>query len=143
MTAEGEYVQVVGDHLVPLKTMKIAKAVNNAPTESNPKFLRETPPWLEARKGSPAPVVTVKKHRIAVMPRATSSTVASFDQNGAARQHSRVGLKFQLNCLRLVLFCVLSIPILRSLLLMIRLWSTPLGGEIAREQDQSQEAGLI
>ena len=74
MTAEGEYVQVVGDHLAPLKTKEIAKAVANAPKESNPEFLRETPPWLEARKESPAPVVIVKKRRVAVMPWTPSST---------------------------------------------------------------------
>ena len=68
MTAEGEYVQVVGDHLVPLKTKEIAKAVANAPKESNPVFSIETPPWLVARKESPAPVVIVKKRRVAVMP---------------------------------------------------------------------------
>ena len=68
MTAEGEYVQVVGDHLSPLKTKEIAKAVAHAPKESNPEFSRETLPWLEARKESPAPVVIVKKRRVAVMP---------------------------------------------------------------------------
>jgi len=68
MTAEGEYVQVVGDHLAPLKTKEIANAVANAPKESKPEFLRETPPWLEARKESSTPVVIVKKRRIAVMP---------------------------------------------------------------------------
>ncbi len=68
MTAEGEYVQVVGDHLVSLKTKDIAKAIANAPKESNRNFLRETPPWLEARKDSPVPVVIVKKRRVAVMP---------------------------------------------------------------------------
>lgn len=68
MTAEGEYVLVVGDHLTPLKTKEIAKAVANAPKESNPEFSRETPPWLVARKESPAPVVILKKRRVAVMP---------------------------------------------------------------------------
>ncbi|MHB8948018.1 MAG: hypothetical protein ACYC4S_03010 [Rhodoferax sp.] len=68
MTAEGEYVQVVGDHLTPLKTEEIAKAVAHAPKESNPESSRETPPWLEARTESPAPVVIVKKRWVAVMP---------------------------------------------------------------------------
>ena len=68
MTAQGEYVQVVGDHLTPLKSEEIAKAVANAPKESNPEFSRETLPWLEARKESPAPVVIVRKRRVAVMP---------------------------------------------------------------------------
>jgi hypothetical protein len=68
MTAEGGYVQVVGDHLTPLKTKEIAKAVANAPRESNPEYSRETPPWLEARKESPATVVILKKRRVAVMP---------------------------------------------------------------------------
>jgi len=68
MTAEGEYVQVVGDHLAPLNTKEIAKAVAKAPKESNPEFSRETPPWLVARMESPAPVVIVKKRRVAVMP---------------------------------------------------------------------------
>ena len=74
MTAQGEYVQVVGDHLAPLKTKEIAKAVANAPKESNPAFFRETPPWLEARKESLVPVVIVKKRRVAVMPWTPSST---------------------------------------------------------------------
>jgi hypothetical protein len=39
MTAEGEYVQVVGDHLAPLKTKEIANAIANAPKESKPEFL--------------------------------------------------------------------------------------------------------
>lgn len=68
MTAEGEYVQVVGDHLTPLKTKEIAKAVANAPKESNPEFSRETPSWLVARKESPAPAVIVKKRRVALRP---------------------------------------------------------------------------
>jgi hypothetical protein len=68
MTAEGEYVLLVGDHLSPLKTKEIAKAVAKAPRESNQAFSRETPPTLEACDESPAPVVTVKKRRIAVMP---------------------------------------------------------------------------
>jgi len=68
MTPEGEYVQVVGDHLAPLKTKEIAKAVAHAPKESNPEFSRETLPWIEAHKESPAPVVVVKKRRVAVMP---------------------------------------------------------------------------
>lgn len=68
MTAEGEYVQVVGDHLAPLKTKEIAKAVANAPKESNPELSREAPPWQVARKESPAPVVIVKKRRVALMP---------------------------------------------------------------------------
>lgn len=68
MTAEGEYVQVVGDHLAHLKTREIAKAVAHAPKELNPAVLSETAPWLEARKASPAPVVIVKKRRVAMMP---------------------------------------------------------------------------
>ena len=68
MTAQGEYVQVVGDHLTPLKSEEIARAVANAPKESNPEFSKETPPWLEVRKESPVPVVIVKKRRVAVMP---------------------------------------------------------------------------
>jgi hypothetical protein len=68
MTAEGEFVQVVGDHLTPLKIKEIAKAFANAPKVSNPALSEETAPWLEARKESPAPVVTVKKRRVAVMP---------------------------------------------------------------------------
>jgi len=30
MTTDGQYVQVVGDHLVPLKTKEMAKTVANA-----------------------------------------------------------------------------------------------------------------
>ena len=68
ITAEGEYVQVVGDHLTPLKTKEVAKAVANAPRESNPEFSRESPPWPVARNETPAPVVILKKRRVAVMP---------------------------------------------------------------------------
>ncbi|MDD2917504.1 hypothetical protein [Rhodoferax sp.] len=68
MTAEGEYVQVVGDYLVPLKAKEIAKAVANAPKEPNPVLSGETPSWLASRKEAPAPVVVVKKRRVAVMP---------------------------------------------------------------------------
>jgi hypothetical protein len=68
MTAEGKYVQVVGDHLTPLKTKDIAKAIANAPKESNPEFSREAPPWQVARKESAVPVVVLKKRRVAVMP---------------------------------------------------------------------------
>lgn len=68
MTAEGEYVQVVGDHLVPLKTKEIAKAVANAPKEPNPVLSGESPSWPASRKEAPAPVVIVKKRRVAVMP---------------------------------------------------------------------------
>lgn len=71
MTAEEQYVQVVGDHITPLNTREIAKAVANAPKESaafDPEFSRESPPWLVARQDTPAPVVIVKKRRVAVMP---------------------------------------------------------------------------
>ncbi|MBU3897684.1 MAG: hypothetical protein KJ614_01935 [Gammaproteobacteria bacterium] len=68
VTAEGEYLQVVGEHLSPLKTNEIAKAVAHATRESNPEFSRETLPWIEAHEESPAPVVIVKKRRVAVMP---------------------------------------------------------------------------
>jgi hypothetical protein len=68
MTAEGAYVQVVGDHLVPLNRKEIAKAVAKAPKEPNPVLSRVIPSWLASRKESPAPVVIVKKRRVAVMP---------------------------------------------------------------------------
>ncbi len=54
--------------MAPLKTKEIAQAVANAPKGSNPEFSRETLPWVDARKESPAPVVFVKKRRVAVMP---------------------------------------------------------------------------
>ena len=71
MTAENQYVQVVRDHITPLKTREIAKAVANAPKEPaayDPKFSGESPTRLVARKDTPAPVVIVKKRRVAVMP---------------------------------------------------------------------------
>ncbi len=68
LTAEGAYVQVVGDYLVPLKTKEIEKAVANAPKDPNAVVSSETPSWQASRKESPAPVVVVKKRRIAVMP---------------------------------------------------------------------------
>ena len=61
MTPESDYVQVVGDHLRPLNTKEIARAVANAP--------KERPlPLLEARTDLPVPAVIVKKRRIAAMP---------------------------------------------------------------------------
>jgi hypothetical protein len=69
MTPESDYVQVVGDHLRPLNTKEIARAVANAPKEKNPEFSKERPlPLLEARTDLPVPAVIVKKRRIAVMP---------------------------------------------------------------------------
>jgi hypothetical protein len=68
MTTEGAYVQVVGDHLVPLKSKEIAKAVANAPKEPNPVLSGAPPSWLVSRKEASAPVVVVKKRRVAVMP---------------------------------------------------------------------------
>jgi hypothetical protein len=71
MTADDQYVQVVGDHITPLNTKKITKAVANAPKESAtryPDFSREFHQVLGAHKNNPAPVVIVKKRRVAVMP---------------------------------------------------------------------------
>jgi hypothetical protein len=68
ITADGEYVQIVGDHLTPLKTKEVAKAVANASRESHTDVSRATPPWQVARNESPAPVVILKKRRVAVMP---------------------------------------------------------------------------
>jgi hypothetical protein len=71
ITADEQYVQVVGDHVTPLNTREIAKAVANAPKEfvaNYPEYSKESPPWLVARKDTPAPVVIVKKRRVAVMP---------------------------------------------------------------------------
>jgi hypothetical protein len=73
VTAAGAYVQVVGDYQVPLKTKDIAKAVANAPKAPYADLSRESPSWHAARKESPAPVVIVKKRRVAVMPQTTSS----------------------------------------------------------------------
>lgn len=68
LTAEGVYVQIVGDHQVPLKTKEIAKAVAHAPKEPKSELSRERPSWRAPRKESLAPVVMVKKRRVAVMP---------------------------------------------------------------------------
>lgn len=68
VTAEGTYVQVVGDYLVPLKAKEIAKAVANAPKEPNPVLSGEPPSWLASRKEAPVPVVILRKRRVAVMP---------------------------------------------------------------------------
>jgi hypothetical protein len=69
MTPEGDYVLVVGDHLTPLKTKEIARAVAKAPKETNSVFAKERPlPWQGAITEMPAPAVIVKKRRIAVMP---------------------------------------------------------------------------
>lgn len=71
ITADGQYVQVVGDHLTPLNTRAIAKAVANATKEPDvfdPEFSRDPQPWRAARKETPTPVVIVRKRRVAVMP---------------------------------------------------------------------------
>jgi hypothetical protein len=68
LTADGAYVQVVGDHLTPLKSREIEKAVANAPKESSPDYSNATVPWQTGRRDSPAPVVIVKKRRVAVLP---------------------------------------------------------------------------
>ena len=65
---EGQDVKVVGDRLAPLKSGEIAKVLTNAPRQFNPELSRETLPWLVTNKESPAPVVIVKKRRVAVMP---------------------------------------------------------------------------
>ena len=64
VTAEEQYVQVVGDHLTPLNSKEIAKAVARAPNE----LARQSPPWQVTYKEIPAPVVIVKKRRVALMP---------------------------------------------------------------------------
>jgi len=64
MTNEDQYVQVVGDHVTLLNSKEIAKAVARASSELS----RQSPPWLVAHTESPAPVVIVKKRRVAVMP---------------------------------------------------------------------------
>jgi hypothetical protein len=68
VTPDGEYVQVVGDHVTPLKTKEVAKAVANASKDAKQEFSRESPPWPLARNEAPAPVVILKKRRVAVMP---------------------------------------------------------------------------
>lgn len=71
MTADDQYVQVVGDHITLLNTREIAKALANAPKEAaafDPGFSKESPPWRTARTGAAAPVVIVRKRRVAVMP---------------------------------------------------------------------------
>ena len=64
ITLAGDYVQVVGDYLVPLKTKEIAKALANAPKESNPEFSTQILPQPTPRKTAPPPVIIVKKRRI-------------------------------------------------------------------------------
>jgi hypothetical protein len=71
MTADDQYVQVVGDHITPLNTREITKAVANAPKESAARYpdtSRESHQVLVAHKDTSAPVVIVKKRRVAVMP---------------------------------------------------------------------------
>jgi hypothetical protein len=67
MTAEDQYVQVVGDHITPLNTRAIAKALASAPKASaafDPGFSRASPPRLVGRQDTTAPVVVVKKRRV-------------------------------------------------------------------------------
>lgn len=64
-TADGKYVQVVGDFMVPLSSAKVAKAIvkaNGKPLA--PVFV--APPVSSPPK--PVPVVTIKRRRVFVLP---------------------------------------------------------------------------
>lgn len=69
-TAEGQYVQVVGDHVVPLNTSKIAAALARAKAQNKPqnksRGLYRAASALEPAK--PMPVVTIKRRRVFVVP---------------------------------------------------------------------------
>jgi hypothetical protein len=54
--------------VTPLKTKDVAKAVANASKDAKQEFSRESPPWPLARNEAPAPVVILKKRRVAVLP---------------------------------------------------------------------------
>ena len=71
VTAEGQYVQVVGDYITALNTREITKAVANAPKESNAlehKFSKANSPRNVSKKEALAPIVIVKKRRVAIQP---------------------------------------------------------------------------
>ena len=64
-TADGKYVQVVGDFLVPLSTAKVTKAITKAHGKPiAPAFF--APPVSTPAK--PPPVVTIKRRRVFVLP---------------------------------------------------------------------------
>ena len=70
ITQDGQYVQIVGDHVTPLNTREITKAIAAAPKDwsSSDDASGAAPPWQVARKDAPAPIVIVKKRRVAIMP---------------------------------------------------------------------------
>ncbi|MDO8773288.1 MAG: hypothetical protein Q7K57_32195 [Burkholderiaceae bacterium] len=59
MTGEGQYVQVVGDHISVLNSFQIAKAVANAKAVEQ----LEAPRSVQRAVAAPTPVVTIKKWR--------------------------------------------------------------------------------
>lgn len=59
MTGEGQYVQVVGDHITLLSSFQITKAVANARSVEQPMVSQPT----HRAAPAPAPVVTIKKRR--------------------------------------------------------------------------------
>ncbi len=61
-TQNGEYVQVVGDFVVPLNKRKIETALTKAGGSSDAGPAARSP-----NKAAPPPVVTVKRRRIPVM----------------------------------------------------------------------------
>jgi len=65
-TADGKYVQVVGDFLVPLSTAKVTKAIAKA--QGKPVAPVFFAPPVVSTPAKPAPVVTIKRRRVFVLP---------------------------------------------------------------------------
>lgn len=65
-TADGKYVQVVGDFEVPLSSAKVLKAIAKVQGKPvAPAFFAPPPPSSPPK---PAPVVTIKRRRVFVLP---------------------------------------------------------------------------
>lgn len=71
-TADGLYVQVVGDHVVPLNTSKIAAAISKAKAQNKPRGLYRAAADHELTK--PVPVVIIKRRRVFVVPTGTKKS---------------------------------------------------------------------
>jgi len=65
-TSDGKYVQVVGDFMVPLSSSKVAKAL--AKTQGKPVAPAFFAPLPSSSPPKPAPVVTIKRRRVFVLP---------------------------------------------------------------------------
>ena len=65
---DGEYFQVIGDHMALLNTSQIARALAKAPAADGQSANKPTPYLAPTQKPAAAPVVIVKRKRTFVRP---------------------------------------------------------------------------